>query len=198
MTILTPNQLLEVVDEQTFLSQVVTNRYFYWTSQDPSSETDFTVFAQNCRTTVVTTVLERQSDVLEHTRIIVRPRTGLVLETIFDLSGAFGIRTGQRRSTFEASKFTLNRTNASTRVGFKRFAGLTEDMVAGNTIEASQQANLDAVSTALLQPIVQGAFSWQPVIARSINPATDDWVVNIVASVSNTLLITSQVSRKQT
>jgi len=195
--ILTQNQLLEVIDVQDFSGIPGINRYFYWTSQDPSSETDFTTFATNFENTVVSDLRNLQSTTCDHTEIIVRPRVGVVIETVKSLSGVSGGLATPNRASMESTKFTLQRTNNTTRVGHKRFYGLTEAMVDGNFLHASFNALMDTLAVTLLQPISQGAFTWQPVIARQLNPVTDDWAINIISGVSWDNLITSQLSRKQ-
>jgi len=198
MAIITANQIVEVVDVQTYLTKNVVNRYFYWTSQDPASFTDFDDLAVEFGTHVISNLVPLQSNNLEHIQTEVRPKGGTSIEHIETLSGALGLLIGENVSSLTAFKYALNRTTNVTRSGQKRFAGLTEDIITGDFVDVSVQTDLDALSLGLLQPLVSGTFSWQPVIAVN-NPLIDvnDWTINIVASATTNRLITTQKSRQR-
>lgn len=199
MTVISANQILEVIDVQTYLSKRGINRYFYWTSQDPSGFTNWADVADQFDTHVVDNLTPLQSDNCEHIQIEVRPRGGTSIEHIESLTAHVGDLTGDNVASVSAWTMALHRTTNVTRSGQKRLWGYTEDIVTGDFIDSSQATLITALATGMLQPLASGGFSWQPVIARH-NPLVDphDWTINVVASCTSDRLITTQKSRQRT
>lgn len=166
--------LIQIVDYQTYLAQQVLNVYHYRiTTIGTWESTQYSLLLDQFFTNVITPVTDMQSDDLLHTTTELRN-----LSNNLDIVTRTNNRTGQIVSadsnnmpSYVSLGFKLVRESLSTRNGYKRFAGVTEGQVAGNTytfiagVQAAVQAALAADLT------VDAARIVAPVIVqRPINP----------------------------
>lgn len=163
------NDIIRITDRQTLLGQVVLNVYFYQL-QDTGTFGDGYLddIAAHFVEAVITPVTALQINVLEHTELFLENLTNgldiLTYDTDFPIEGS--VSGEDVMPPFVSYGFQLIRESRATRNGYKRFAGVPENMVDSGVYVGSPTLISD-VETGLAADIVSGlATLCHPVIVR--------------------------------
>ena len=187
--------LLKVRLQYNSVGQACENVFYYWNSLnvEPAS---FAGLIADFNLKVVDKLALIQSTDVTYNFVVM----STVLGTLPDFPGvptqADGDLLGERSTSFQACQFRLNRTTKDTRNGAKRFAGLTEDFMAGNFVTSAYETLMETFAPQLALPLVS-TNTYDPVIFSPVKPTRPTLFVNLVDSVSAITLITSQRSRKR-
>lgn len=143
--------LLQIIDKQSYLSQELLNVYYYrWFSVPSVDNSVYPALVESFANTIIGEVKELQGELLVHTSVQIKNLSNNVdfYEEPFSV-------TGQRAQTFATALpsyvsvgFKLIRDSLVTRNGFKRFGGLGDGQVNGNSW-AGDPADITAVENAL-------------------------------------------------
>jgi len=196
--------VLQLIDQQTFLGQQLLNVYFYEVAE---SDPDVTLemIAQQFELDVIPLVKMMQSEVLMHTSILISNLTnGIdIWEEPVNVAGYDD--TNDPLASFYSFGFRLVRSTALTRHGSKRIGGVTEGMVDGNTLASLYVTVVNDLGAQLAEPLVaEGTtadFVVNPVIvgrfpSTSSTPgALDLSKINPVAS-AQFIRVTTQTTRR--
>ena len=184
----------EIRLRQTFLGQNVVN-LFYYKDTDTGDIISLDQISAQFLTDVLNVIIEIQHTGVETVDIRTR-KVGGTNEHVLDGLGSDGTRPGEPLNSFSAYGFRLNRTNIDVRNGSKRFAGVSEDDVSGNGVDAILESLAEDVAQALQDDLeLNSGAILTPVIYRRESFDMGTWVgTNVSGSVFTGL--TSQVSRK--
>ena len=191
---LNSDPLFEIRMRQTYLGAELINM-FYYRENTAQPEIVLEELAEGFEAEVLTAVVTIQNNVLENVDIRVREMGG-VTEFVMDTSGTNGDRPGSPSNSFSAWGFTLVRNTTDIRHGSKRFGGVSEDDVNGNSPDVDFVGLLGDVSDALAMNITlaNGAVAI-PMIYRRGSFNNGEWFGGNFG-VARFTAITSQVSRK--
>jgi hypothetical protein len=165
------SQVVSIVDKQTYLGQNVFN--VYWYLMTSLANANASALSATFKTTVQEPLVLIQNNTLIHQSNLV---TNWTDPAVFgEFATVFG---GARVSTdvcasWIACGMRLNRASRDMRNGQKRYSGLNEADLTGNTLSAPFLALATTFAPALLQSLVIGAQTWTPVIIRH-NPTLAD------------------------
>lgn len=159
--------LIRIVDTQTYLGETVLNVYFYIITALIGIEGDYLgAIHASWETNVLDHVVDAQSPNLSHVNRELRNLTNGVDISNFDevVVGTDG--TGDDLNSFTSLGFILRRSSLVTRNGYKRYAGLKEARVVGNTV-VGLTAIIPAIESGLSTPLTDGiAELARPVIVK--------------------------------
>lgn len=159
--------LIRVVDTQTYLGQTVLNVYYYIVTAALGIVGDaLGIMDSSWESTVLTPVVAIQSDHLSHVNREWRNLTNGVDIFNNDTVVDGGNTGGDDLNSFTSVGFLLRRSNLTTRNGYKRFSGLKEGNVSGNTFTISSSF-ISAIESGLASPLTDGiAELARPVIVK--------------------------------
>jgi len=165
--------LIQIIDQQSYLGQTVLNVYYYrYFLVAPSVGAYLEEVLTNFEEDILPPIRAIQSSLLVHEVLEARNLSnGLDIATSNpDLAGTRTGTTDSSMASFMSYGFQLVRESLATRNGYKRFAGLLEPDLQGN-ISTIAPALLDAVEVALAGQIFLGAVeAFSPVIYRRSVP----------------------------
>lgn len=182
----TLGDLIQVVDNQLYLAQQVLNVYYYRiTSITPLADPYLPTLADWFEDNVIPAVCDIQADSLTHVSREWRNLTnGTDLYTITDsVPGSQATPTASNTPSYVSAGFMLQRESLLTRNGYKRFAGIPEHNITGNTYIESP-ATIDALEAVLAADIQIGlATVAEPVIVkRPIDVPVEEYVYSSIGS----------------
>lgn len=193
MSVIT-NGLYKVVLHQLYASQLIQNVFFY--EHTLASDDEQEDCAEAFDDDVLLNLKAIQGTTLTYTTIRVANVTGDLADFVRNPTTTAGVQAGAPMNSFTACSFKLNRTTKETRNGHKRFAAMTEENAFNQNWISAFQTSLETFAPFLgAQISVVGAL-FNPVIARQSLIDPSEWTVNPVASVTASLQVASQVSRK--
>jgi hypothetical protein len=161
--------LLQLVDNQSYLGQQVLNVYYYRVTAtlglaDPYLADLNSYWEDN----VLDPIIQIQGDGLVHQSREWRNisnGTDLFVESTA-VPGANSVAESSELPSYVSLGFLLQRESLATRNGYKRFAGLTENFVEGNTWTGST-TSIDNIETALAGDLNIGILAVaEPVIVK--------------------------------
>lgn len=191
--------LIQLVDNQSYLGQQVLNVYYYRIVvitglDDPYLNDLNTAWA----TVVLPTILAMQADELLHvSREWRNMSNGVDIFTDTEvIPGDNGVPVGDLLPSYVSAGFMLQRDSLVTRNGYKRFAGLFETLVEGNTF-LFEPENIEAVEEALAAVLNIGLIpvAAPVIVKRPIEAPVEDYEYSGVQSATFRSLGT-QNSRK--
>jgi len=178
--------LIQVIDNQSYLGQQVLNVYYYrWSSAPVLSGPYLSQLNDSFQTTVMDFVADLQNDMLTHLS-----REWKNLSNNVDIfvdgdtfDGSNAVTEDTALPSYVSLGFLLQRDSLVTRNGYKRFAGLRDADVAGNSYTGGAPT-IAAVETALASPlevgIIEVAF---PIIPkRPLVPPVGSYVYSSIIS----------------
>jgi len=161
--------LVQVTDWQRYLDQTVLNVYYYRFQVISGGTNDiYSTLADWFEDNVIGPVADTQVNILNHELISVRNLTnGLdIFEKVIDVDGQVTPSTGQYAPSFVTWSYKLVRESLATRNGAKRYAGVPDELYAGNTPSISSTLT-DAVEDALAADVVLGLVNtFEPIILK--------------------------------
>lgn len=166
--------LIQVIDNQTYLGQNLLNAYYYRVTSLTGLAGDYLeVLADWFEEDIMTVIRSFQSNTLVHTTLSLRNLSNNLdfYEVNVNATGSENPGAGAEAPSFVTVGFQLIRETLATRNGYKRYSGLIEQRLSGNTYAFSSgvQAN---VENALAADIVLGLVTVaEPVIYRRSGPA---------------------------
>ena len=178
--------LIQVVDNQSYLGQQILNVYYYRiTSITPLLDPYMDVMAEWFDNTVVAAVRELQVNALLHVSREWRNLsngTDLFTETSV-IAGDQSQSAAAFTPSYVSAGFMLQRESLLTRNGYKRFAGIPETSIEGN-VYTEGSTFIAAVEAALAADIVVGiATVAEPVIVkRPIDVPVGEYVYSSIGS----------------
>lgn len=187
--------LYKIILEQTYSNQTVLNTFWYVNSLGSDDEQDKAADAFD--ETILPILKNIQSDSLLYLSIRAVNVTGDLADFVKTPTTGAGTQAGLEVNTFTAVGIRLNRTTKETRNGQKRFAGMTEDLMANQSWTAPFLVLVELVADALVADISTVGGIFEPVIARQDLVTPTNWFANPVASATVNTFVTSQVSRKR-
>lgn len=161
--------LLQLVDNQSYLGQQILNVYYYRVTAtlglaDPYLSDLNSYWEDN----VLDPIIQIQGDGLVHQSREWRNisnGTDLFVESTA-VPGANSVAESSELPSYVSLGFLLQRESLATRNGYKRFAGLTENFVEGNTWTGST-TSIDNIETALAGDLNIGILAVaEPVIVK--------------------------------
>lgn len=202
MPVVGSNPIFEIKLKQFYLQRNVLN-VFHYRAIEGTAPTASAV-ANSFELQKVDAIISIQNSGLEHTAIEVIELTAVDNFIEVGLTGVIGELTGTSMAAFFASSFRYLRTTRETRGGWKRFAGLTEEVIDGNDFVATFETAAAAVATELAANMPVGILNLRPIILSPrytalpvVNPLpVDEWVYNDVAGVQFVDRVTTQNTRK--
>jgi hypothetical protein len=161
--------LIQIVANQLYLDQRVMNVYYYRvTNALGLADGYLPLFNTAFQAQVLTPVRAVQASLLNYTSLVYRNVSNGVdiLEQPVSLAGTVATTAAQAMPSFVSMSWLLRRESLLTRNGFKRFAGINDGTVDGNTTTISSTI-LNAVSAGLAADLMAGiAVLGEPVIVR--------------------------------
>lgn len=180
--------LIQCIDFQTYLGQSILNVY-YFRGTPPLGATEPLLSEMNDAFfgTVLEPVLDLQSQLIEHVSREWKNLTNgtdlFVDGTVY--SGVNSVPSGAASPSFVSAGFILRRESLTTRNGYKRFAGLLEGQISGNTYvgDATVISNIEA---GLASDLMFGlATIAEPIIVkRPFTPPVASYVYASIGSAS--------------
>lgn len=197
------DNILQITLNQTYLTKACANVFYYKAFSITGTPT-YAEVASNFAISVLDDVNAMQSQGVQNVSIVIKNLTN-GLDISENINSATGDIAGESLPAFNAWGFKLVRTTALTRHGSKRFVGVAETSIAGETPSAALLLLADAVEADLSQVIVvdgvSGDVSLRPmIIGRVLNTTTGQYELDItkqnIISAAQFTGITSQTSRK--
>jgi hypothetical protein len=176
--------LIRLTDFQTYLGETVLNVYYYRITEITGVTGDYLeIIHEEWYSKVLAAVLPIQGPTLIHTNREVRNLSNN-LDYFMDSFSTPGEFDGDNAlNSFTSLGFMLVRESLATRNGYKRYAGLSENQVQGNTYNGSL-ALTDDIAAALAMDLMLGlTILAEPVIVkRPIIPPVEDYVYSSIGS----------------
>lgn len=177
--------LLQIIDRQTYLGEDVLNIYYYrWSSSPATGTAAYIELMEDFAEAVISPVASIQNLFLSHTTTQIKNLSNGVdfAERLANIDGFLDVAIGNTLPSYMALRFQLVRDSLVTRSGYKRYAGMIESQVEGNTYVGSLTPVGDIIGgllSSLSVGIIQVAY---PVIPkRPITvPAGDDYLYSSV------------------
>lgn len=197
--------ILKVTDNQGYLGQLVQNVFFYKVTAIPVTAGGMDEYEQVCASfnaDVRILELAIQHEQLEHGVTTVDNITnGLDFGAVE--ADVFGLLEGDELASFYALNFILRRTSKITRNGSKRFAGVAETSVNGNSYTGSMTP-VNALAAALAAPLKDGAsptpndFAIPVIVGRKLVSGHYEYDLTKINPVSSAAFtaVSTQRSRK--
>ena len=202
--------IIQITHNQTFLGQAVTNIYHYYVStsdRDVMFGSEIPQFLLNWELQWGATVGTILSQGLQTTTIIydnlMNPDEYGIAEGVEG-----GTTTGAADDSLSAFGFKLLNNKRTVRTGAKRFAGVTDTLVEGNTVTINQ-SSVDLAASFLRGPIgintdidTSADYTLDPVIVGRTKDANGVYKLDptrfaFITAAEINPYVTSQVSRKQ-
>lgn len=162
--------LFQITSYQTLLNEDILNVYYYrQTVIGTMAPSDLIDLLNAFKTNVIDQVRKEQVDTLVHTLLEVRNLSNnLDIATIIPgVSGMVAAAAAAILPTYVTVGYKLVRESLVTRHGYKRFSGLSEAQVTGNTYVPASAANVTAIQTALAMDLGGPDFPIvEPVIVK--------------------------------
>lgn len=162
--------IVRVTDFQTYLGQQVLNVYYYrYFLLLGASDSAYEELALDFKQNIVDSVRSLQNTYLTHTEIRIENISNGV--DIYSLSPNVSGTVAASDVTVMPSNITagyiLRRGSRVTRNGYKRFSGLTEGQVSGNTYVPGNDAQVEVIESKLADGLYLGAVkSLEPIIMK--------------------------------
>lgn len=188
--------LVEITLQQRLFGQELVNVFYYWDSTN-ASIANMPGIAAAFDAVMMSDLAIVTNVALKFENIKVRDVFGINPDVNAVPSQADGDLLGEALPSFLAARLDLEPSTKETRRGYKRFAGLEETQQSDGELTVAAIIAWSAIVTALQTSLIVGPSTYQPVIrglATLANPTRN--VVNPVALVTLSNLITSQTSRK--
>lgn len=128
--------LLQIVDEQVYLGQQLLNVYYYrWFSVPSVDNTVYSALVDDFQSRVMNDVCQLQGELLIHTSLTIKNLSNNVdfFEKPISVTGQRTMSASTALPSYVSVGFKLIRDSLVTRNGFKRFGGLNESEVQGNS-----------------------------------------------------------------
>lgn len=187
--------VFQVTDHQTYLGQEIVNVYHYINRrEDGNAQTLADAFIAD----VLPWVTPIQSADLQHTRVSVINLNdeGDFADVVSSIPGNT-TEVGDNLPSFYAARLTLIRSTRAVRNGAKRYAGLVEGGVSGNTVDGNILLALQDLATALENPVTGAPTGeWDLIIYGLPTPNRPDPIVADINGVLAEVQVTTQNSRK--
>ena len=188
--------LVEVTLEATLGGRGVANVWYFKTAADrPAAE--LADLLGQIDALYLPLIAAIQSDAVDYTLWIARDVMGITADAQLVPTIVDGLNPGQVINNFSAMRIDLLPLTKETRRGYKRFAGIPEDLVSGNILDPILVADMallaavfnDGFATAneVYGPIIYGG----PTIAEPLRS-----VYNPIINATSSNQVTSQLSRK--
>lgn len=180
--------LIQLIDNQTYLGQQVLNVYYYRiTALLGLGDGYLSDLNNDWETNILATIRAIQLDGLLHVSREWRNLTNGT-DLFADngvLNGLVGGAATSYTPSFLSAGFMLQRESLATRNGYKRFAGISESNVSGNEL-VGLTTEVTNISNALPADLNVGAFPVaEPVIVkRPINPPVASYIYASIGSAS--------------
>lgn len=200
-----PGSIIEHRQFQQLLGQVVLNVQHYIILSMETIADDLADYAEPMYNRWANTLSPFQSAQLIHTRTELYEVNGLDFGIFASEDPTAGTETGDPLPSFNAVKVQLVRQTRATRHGWKRFAGLVETQVQGNSLTTGALTEIQN-QVAALYPVnftldsvefpTTRSITFQPIIWGGNDP---DFPEGRFSAIANTVVantITTQVSRK--
>ena len=180
------NDLVQIVDKQVYVGEECLNVFYYkcatvGTDPDLSLEDLLDWF----RLTLLGAVTDIQAVSLQHLAREARNLSNGV-DFFVDtevVTGQLSLDTTDQVNSFTSMGFVLQRSDLNTRNGYKRFAGLTEAQIEGNSYVGSMTP-VHAVEDVLHQVVntLNGDTFTPVIVKRPIpDPGTTDAIVSVIS-----------------
>lgn len=186
--------LYKLVLEQTYLGSTIFNVYGYLNSLGLDDEQD--LCAQAFDEDVMANLAGLQSVNLTYDSIRVINITGTLADEVITPGQADGDVVGNDMAPFVCAPFRYNRATKDTRNGSKRYSGMVEQNLVGETFTVAYLASLAAHATILQTDITTVGGIFTPIIIGQETITPGLWNYNTLTSVQALDRVTSQVSRK--
>lgn len=168
MTIAT-GDLLQIVDNQTYLGEDLMNVYYYrWFSAPALDNVVYDDLLDDFKEVVVNKVIAVQVEQLEHTTLEIKNLSnGIDFRVLtLELTGDIPAADDALLPSYQAMTFQLIRDSLVTRNGSKRYAGVIESAVEGNEFVGYDSA-IAAIETALSDKLHTGIIeTCAPIIVK--------------------------------
>jgi len=164
--------IIELVHEQTYLSQQVNNVYYF---ESIDGSTPLSTLAAWFETNVIPAMNDQQNDRLQHVNLRLRNLfdEGETYEEPLAISGGTGSLTEELPS-FMAVSIRFDHTSGDVRPGFKRIAGLNEFQIQDALWVAATITALEDYANLLINPPSIANPGWAHVIVgrhcEELNP----------------------------
>lgn len=166
--------LLQCIDNQVYLGQQILNVYYYRVVSISELAGDYlSAINDQFELNVLSAVRDLQNSGVQH---VSREWKNLTNEVdLFVngevLAGTSGSTESTGEPSFVSAGFILRRESLATRNGYKRFAGLTEGQVSGNTYTGDAGV-ITAIEVALAEDLFLGVIDTvEPVIVKRPIPS---------------------------
>lgn len=161
--------LIQITDFQTYLGQAVLNVYYYRiVAALGITDAGYTAMLEWFEENVVTPVSEIQSEFLLHDTLELRNLSnGLDIATLITGVNGTGTSADSALPSYVTVSYKLVRESLATRNGAKRFGGIVEEHVEGNTWELAGSSFDLAIAEALAMDYEAGlALVAEPIIVK--------------------------------
>lgn len=197
------NDLVRLTVNQSLLGQVVQNVYYYSATFTPPDEVAFSEFVSTFRDRVISEITSWQSTSLSYVNFRVDVVNRAPYEFYVEPSTLVGTAGGDPLPSYVTASFKLEVGTRITKAGGKRFAGLNDTLVIGNSLVTTLLPSMVEVATALAEPLIVLTEALQPatftpMVAR--NDGTSEsplWAINPVISATFSPFVSTQRTRKQ-
>lgn len=132
--------LLQIIDNQTYLGEDLMNVYYYrWFSLPVTDPAAYTGLLNSFDEIVIDNVIKAQNEFLEHTTLSIRNLSNNLdyAEMTVAKDGLLDVDPANCLQSYVTLGFQMIRDSLATRNGYKRFSGLIESQVEGNTYVGS-------------------------------------------------------------
>lgn len=149
--------------------------------------------------TVLNTIAPIQHTLIQYTDLKVEAVFGNALEVAGVPSVSGGSLVGTLLPAFNSISIRLHRADKSVRSGWKRFAGITEEVVSSPGFIAAYIADAQTAADAMSVNVGSGGEIYIPVVVRkpfSTKAQLSDWFTVDIASASALNRVTTQNTRK--
>jgi len=167
VSVLPLNRAVKLLVEQELSSQQVLNRFHYLASQEPSNS-ELLAFLNAFRVEVWNAIRELQSNAVRTIRFTAEVLGGnLALADLpINVTGVSPIESLPPESAYS---FRFARTSSGVRGGFKRIAGVAENVQSSGVLTTAFMNSqiVTAALTALVSPIAVGGIDYVPIIIVS-------------------------------
>jgi len=184
----TLGDLIQLIDNQYWEGQQILNVYYYRvTNALGLADGYLSDMNDSWETTVLDKVKVIQSQYLQHTSREWKNLTNGV-DLFVDGSVVNGTHSGSATSqlpSFISAGFILRRESLVTRNGYKRFAGLHDDQVDGNTY-VGDTGDMDDIEVALASDLTYllGTYAEPVIVKRPITPPVTSYLYASIGSAS--------------
>ena len=164
------DDLIRITDKQTYLGQEVLNVYYYrYVVGAPVLDEVYDTIAGWWSDFVLDPVRETQNQFVMHTTLKIENMTGGadIREYTINKPGTLTCTAAQCLPANMTVGYILHRNNRNTRNGYKRFSGLTDNLVVGDSYVRFDETAISNLEEALAKPINLGIVeAFFPVIVK--------------------------------